>query len=747
MHNRNAFLIMLALVTAALFFLVQPVQQAEMAGPEVLSGELVLEAGELALWENEGGIATQSALTLAPAAPGALFTSAPIDAPLPFNALVVRWGPLPAAETETVLVIYVRSAPAGGGWTDWQEVEPSADLTLPEDELLTGDFIILPADAGRHERLQFRAQLYAAPDGALPRLERLEATFIDSTAGPTAAELEAQALALPQPEAPQSGYPKPPVIPRSVWCTDPKCNYSDGLGYSSVTHLLLHHTVSGGGMDSGVAMRAIWFYHTVTRGWGDIGYNYLVDIDGRIYEGHLGGDDVIGTHAAAANAGSMALSMIGNFTSIEPPPAVRNAAAELFAWKASQKGIDVFSASRPVAMSWGLPHLAGHRDVYGTTACPGDSGHPWLPWLRDEVARRINFTPEHLYFDELNPATHFTRSAINWHSSAGIGYCGFDRHAWYTWSVTDPGAATNWAEWRPEIPTPGRYELSIFTPYCYTKKKDTESARYEINHAGGQSHVTVNQGARLGLWSSLGEYNLYAGTGNMLRLTDLTTTDSGYGVWFDAIRFRYIKPGATPISPADTIVANVVNFSWSIAAPASLGAQRLQVASDPGFGSLIHDESLPPEATSLQRTLPHPGGQLYWRIRLVSTRGDVIDSPARGFTLLVDTVPPTSAVSSIFRLYNLHYTVAWQGQDDQAGVAGYNIDYRLSTSGTWTRWLTATPVNSAYFVPPQPGAYWFRSQAIDYAGNVEAVHQGNGDMNTNQAIFLPEHQYMPLVHR
>jgi hypothetical protein len=45
---------------------------------------------------------------------------------------------------------------------------------------------------------------------------------------------------------------------------------------------------------------------------------------------------------------------------------------------------------------------------------------------------------------------------------------------------------------------------------------DTAGARYEINHAGGRSYVTVNQGARLGLWSSLGQYNLYAGTSNML---------------------------------------------------------------------------------------------------------------------------------------------------------------------------------------------------------------------------------------
>jgi hypothetical protein len=109
--------------------------------------------------------------------------------------------------------------------------------------------------------------------------------------------------------------------------------------------------------------------------------------------------------------------MIGDFTSVARHHwrrATRQPSS--LPGKLTQKGIDVYSASRPVAMSWGLPHLSGHRDVYGTTACPGDSGHPWLPWLRDEVARRIGFISEHIYFDELNPATHFTKSAVNWYS-------------------------------------------------------------------------------------------------------------------------------------------------------------------------------------------------------------------------------------------------------------------------------------------------------------------------------------------
>jgi hypothetical protein len=399
-------------------------------------------------------------------------------------------------------------------------------------------------------------------------------------------------------------------------------------------------------------------------------------------------------------------------------------------------------------MVWGLPHVSGHRDVYGTTACPGNSGHPWVPWLRDEVARRIGFTPAHLYFDELDPATHFSRSATAWNSTAAIRNCGNDGHAWYTWSTTDPAASTNWGEWRPEIPASGRYELSVYAPYCFTQRSDTHGARYEINHAGGRSYVTIDQGSRLSLWTSLGEYHLYAGASNTLRLTDLTTTDGGYGVWFDAIRVRFVRPGAALQTPAGTSVVNPVSFSWTISVPESLATQRLQVATDAAFTNVILEASLAAGARSASLAVPHTGGLLYWRMRLISTRGDAVDPPAQLFTLIADTTPPTSSVTAIHRFPNGHYGIYWRGQDDAAGVSRYNVDYRLSSSATWIRWLSGTANQGGYFVAPQPGAiYWFRSQASDAAGNVEAPHVGIGDANTSEAIILTYQYRLPIFPR
>ena len=188
----------------------------------------------------------------------------------------------------------------------------------------------------RHSTAQFQITLNRDDDSVTPLLRELRLTFIDSTAGPTTAELIEMQKAMDQQEAANQpavaeavdGYPKPFVLSRAVWCTDPRCNYSDGLEYQPVTHLILHHTVGIPDGDSAAQMRAYWSYHTITKGWGDIGYNFVIDTQGAVFEGHLGGDDVVGTHAAGANAGSMGVAMIGSYSVNQPSAAVRESIIE-----------------------------------------------------------------------------------------------------------------------------------------------------------------------------------------------------------------------------------------------------------------------------------------------------------------------------------------------------------------------------------------------------------------------------------
>ena len=133
-------------------------------------------------------------------------------------------------------------------------------------------------------------------------------------------------------------------------------------------------------------VRAIYHYHTVSRGWGDIGYNYLIDPLGNIYEGRYGGDSVIGAHALCYNNGTIGISIIGNYQNTPVPEPVQQALISLVASRSRVHGIDPNGSSSIRGKI--LPNVIGHRDV-GATACPGDVLYKLLPKIRERAALSI----------------------------------------------------------------------------------------------------------------------------------------------------------------------------------------------------------------------------------------------------------------------------------------------------------------------------------------------------------------------
>lgn len=82
-----------------------------------------------------------------------------------------------------------------------------------------------------------------------------------------------------------------------------------------VNKIVVHHTadsLSKKRSDEEI-IRAIYSYHAITRGWGDIGYNYLIGQSGKVYEGRAGGSYVVGAHAAYNNLGSVGISVLGDY--------------------------------------------------------------------------------------------------------------------------------------------------------------------------------------------------------------------------------------------------------------------------------------------------------------------------------------------------------------------------------------------------------------------------------------------------
>ncbi|WKX08459.2 peptidoglycan recognition protein [Streptomyces sp. NL15-2K] len=195
---------------------------------------------------------------------------------------------------------------------------------------------------------------------------------------------------------------RPHIVPRSAWAVDsartrPPPRYDD-----KVVAVFVHHTDSPNDYDCADAPRVIRDLaagQTGTREWDDIGYNFLVDRCGTVYEGRAGGADrpVTGAHTQGFNHRTAGIAALGTFTTgVTVPQAMADAIAALAAWKLSLADIDPRarvrltssnSHSRYAAGSTAaLPALAGHNDGY-MTSCPGAALSARLPEIRERAAR------------------------------------------------------------------------------------------------------------------------------------------------------------------------------------------------------------------------------------------------------------------------------------------------------------------------------------------------------------------------
>lgn len=158
--------------------------------------------------------------------------------------------------------------------------------------------------------------------------------------------------------------------------------------YYPLEAVIVHHTAGRNDylpQDSAAIVRGIYRYHAVTREWGDIGYNFLVDRYGRIYEGREGtlaappGKMVQGAHAAPRNKSTVGISVMGNFIEEEPPAAALASVAKIIAWQFKRGNLDPLQKTSGLTVpstrmgreaGTSLPRVLGHKDV-APTACPG----------------------------------------------------------------------------------------------------------------------------------------------------------------------------------------------------------------------------------------------------------------------------------------------------------------------------------------------------------------------------------------
>ncbi|MET7294130.1 peptidoglycan recognition protein [Streptomyces griseoloalbus] len=213
----------------------------------------------------------------------------------------------------------------------------------------------------------------------------------ESTAAGTAARTEAAHQA-----------PRPPIVPRSAWLgggarEQPPPRYDD-----EVVAVFIHHTDSPNGYDCADApgiIRSLYEGQTLGRDWDDLGYNFVVDRCGTIYEGRAGGADraVTGAHTQGFNHRTTGIAALGTFTEgVDVPAEMLRAIAAVSAWKLGTSGTDPRADVRLVSSNGGsryaagstatLPTLAGHTDGY-MTDCPGAALQARLPDIRTLAAR------------------------------------------------------------------------------------------------------------------------------------------------------------------------------------------------------------------------------------------------------------------------------------------------------------------------------------------------------------------------
>lgn len=196
---------------------------------------------------------------------------------------------------------------------------------------------------------------------------------------------------------------RPPIVPRSTWLRSADPHRQPPPRYDDrVVAVFVHHTDSPNGYDCADVPRIIgdlYAGQTGAKQWDDIGYNFLVDRCGTIYEGRAGGVDrpVTGAHAQGFNHRTAGIAAIGTFTAGVPvPKAMTDAIARLAAWKLGLGGVDPRGTVRlvssnslsryPKGSTAVLPTIAGHDDGF-MTSCPGAALAARLPEIRADAAR------------------------------------------------------------------------------------------------------------------------------------------------------------------------------------------------------------------------------------------------------------------------------------------------------------------------------------------------------------------------
>jgi hypothetical protein len=285
-----------------------------------------------------------------------------LHAPRRFDLAGLRWTRASGYQAQ------IRTRTRGGRWTRWTPLPASHGAVAGTDPVYTG----------AADELQLRSRGSASG---------LKVRFVKTTPRPVRAR------------AAQAGG-APPMVSRAAWGAD-QVPPRTGPSYGVVQAAFVHHTVTAvdyAPEESAGIVLGIARYHRDSNGWNDIGYNFLVDRYGVVFEGRAGGIEaaVIGAQAQGWNSVSTGIACLGTFTNIPLDAPAMESLAKLIGWKLSLHGVPVQgtvtlesgggeSNRYPAGALVGFERISGHRDGC-QTSCPGEQLYAQLPALRSRAA-------------------------------------------------------------------------------------------------------------------------------------------------------------------------------------------------------------------------------------------------------------------------------------------------------------------------------------------------------------------------
>ena len=409
-HATNAALLSVLVPAAFLTPVAAPSApaQAEPVTPEVVSLPVAgVDAAALAALGLPAGDDAPDVLT------GELSTRE-------FSTLGVSWE-RDADLGEVEVLVRIRT---DGEWSDWEDLHAEeADgpdlVRTPQVPVAVGPETPVVAAASTTPRADVTAttverqstppvwvgpsdgvQVRVHADGDVPH--GVEVELVDPGTSPADA-----AVGRVTPGTAHAATAQPAIVTRKQWGADESIRRGSPSYNSRIKAGILHHTVNANSYTKAQApalVRSIYAYHVKSNGWSDVGYNYLVDRFGTIYEGRAGGVSkaVVGAHASGFNADTFGVSIIGDFTSQAPPAVALDAVQRLMAWKLSLHGLDPHATTTLTSAGGGTARYAagkqvtfkvvsGHRDG-NLTACPGAQLYPLLPQIRTGIRAAMGST-------------------------------------------------------------------------------------------------------------------------------------------------------------------------------------------------------------------------------------------------------------------------------------------------------------------------------------------------------------------